>query len=469
MDLEEREIDLRPYVLVFLQHWRIIILVSLGWACIAALTMVVRPQPYTATADTLVRPSQAQPNFDPRFPNVVDEQGNVSGGSKSREQALEALAKSLIIEERILDELPSEFFDGAYRPGSLANRFNVDVQGELIRISTRHTDAEAARTLADTWARGYVRLVNEIYNEQMLPSVERELAQSQKRYDDSQQALEDFLATTDLIALNRQIETLEGVLKDSQDANIALFHQHLVQGQTFNALRNDIATFRGQVAAGQSGYLANSLAALSLRTRLVGMGGAAGEEPAQDAPPFDLHIQFPDAVSRDQMSVDDVEALARLVEVQRTRWLTAAVELAQAVVAGAPGHMALPREQRNQYEQDLAKLYQQVEQENARKTLLTQQRDITLATLKTLQQKLDEQRVAQGFSDNQMVFIGTTVEPPQTLKPLVVRGGLGLVIGFLVSSCFVVGRYRIWPNLETWLAGAGATAAETEKNPEPNA
>ncbi len=457
--MEEQEIDLRPYILTFLHHWRIIILVSLGCACVAALTVVVRPQPYTATADTLVRPSQAQPSFDPRFPNVEEAEGNVAGASRNRERALEALARSLIIEERILDELPPDLLEGTYRPGSLANRFSVDVQGELIRISTGHIDAEVARMLADTWARGYVRLINEVYNEQMLPSVERELTRSQQRYDDAQQELEDFLATTDLIALNRQIATLENVLNSSQEVTNALFRQYLRQGETLSGLLHDSSTFHQQVAAGQAGYLANSLASLSLRTRLVGMGGAKTDETMQETP-FDLHIQFLDAVARDQMSPDDAEALVRLIEAQQTAWFDAAAETAGAVIDGSPGQTVLPRKQREQYEEDLAKLYQQVEQQNARKTLLTQQRDIALATLKTLQQKLDEQRVAQGFSDNQMVFIGTTVEPPHILKPLVVRGILGLMGGLLMASAFVVGWYRIWPDLQAWLTDAQGTAPE---------
>lgn len=457
--MEEQEIDLRPYILTFLHHWRIIILVSLGCACVAALTVVVQPQPSMATADTLVRPSQAQPSFDPRFPNVEEAEGNVAGASRGREQALEALARSLIIEERILDELPPDLLEGTYRPGSLANRFNVDVQGELIRISTGHIDAEVARMLADTWARGYVRLVNEVYNEQMLPSVERELTRSQQRYDDTQQELEDFLATTDLIALNRQVATLENVLNRSQEVTNALFRQYLRQGEALSGLLHDSSTFHQQVVAGQAGYLANSLASLSLRTRLVGMGGVETDETMQETP-FDLHIQFLDAVARDQMSEDDAEALVRLVEAQQTEWFDAAAETAGAVIDGAPGQTVLPREQREQYEEDLAKLYQQVEQQNARKTLLTQRRDIALATLKTLQQKLDEQRVAQGFSDNQMVFIGTTVEPPHILKPLVVRGILGMMAGFLIASGFVVGRYRIWPDLQAWLTDAQGTAPE---------
>jgi uncharacterized protein involved in exopolysaccharide biosynthesis len=426
--LEEQEIDLRPFILPLVARWKLIALGTLLLMLLLMSRVVLFPQPFNATADTLVKPRQSQPTFDPRFPNETADTASAAASSQNREKALTALAQSALLEDRVIPDLPPELLGENYEAGSLANRFRVNVEGELIRISAAHREENGARLLADTWARAYVNLVNEIYSGVVVEQVEEELQQAQQRYEVAQQELEDFILSNDLTALNRQIEILQTLLSHSRTSTLEQFSEYLRRARQKEDFLLDAQDLRRQLQADQTGNLGNIVAAMRVRARL----GEGGSLPVQ------LQLDSLEPLEEDRISVADIDTMMEIAEQEKEELVQTHHQLARDATTGDVETIALPLELRDEYEQDLRELNMQVAQKNARQNLLTQNRDIALDTLNTLKRKLDEQRVSQGFTENQLVFIGTTVRPPDVMSEVVKNAAIGFALGLFLSIAGVI-------------------------------
>ncbi|NJO08134.1 MAG: hypothetical protein HC876_22950, partial [Chloroflexaceae bacterium] len=374
--MDERDINLRPFILPLVARWNVIALVAFGVALVGALLSFVLAPGYTATADTLIRPMQTRPSFDPRFPNQDTEEA-VRSTDQGRQKALTALAVSSLLEERVLDVLPENLMPEGYEPGVLARKFSVSVQGEIIRISSTHKDEQSARTLADTWAQAYVDMVNTVYSGVVLDQVAKELGDAQTRYDESQKALEAFIQTNDLTALNRQIEILQTLLADSRASTLEQFRKYLERARHKEDFLLEAREVQRQIEVGQTGNLGNILIALTLRSRFG----------ANASSPFQLQLQRLDELDDDHITVADVDELIGIAEEQRDDLVQQHQQLARDATSGDVESIALPLTLRDDYEQQLRDLQVQLEQQTARQQLLTQSRDIALETLTTLKKK----------------------------------------------------------------------------------
>lgn len=447
--MQERDINLRPFIIPLIARWNIIALVALVLALVGALLSLVLSPGYTATADTLIRPMQSRPSFDPRFPNDTSET-TVRATDQGRQKALTALAVSTLLEDRVLDVLPENLVPEGYEPGVLAQRFRVSVQGEIIRISSTHKDEQSARMLADTWAQAYVNMVNTVYSGVVLDQVEKELTDAQTRYDESQKALEEFIQTNDLTALNRQIEIIQTLLSDSRASTLEQFRKYLERARDKEDFLLDAREAQRQIDEGQTGNLGNVLIALTLRSQ-------AGVDVSS---PFQLQLQSLDELDDDHITVADVDELIGIAEDQRDDLVQQHQQLARDAASGDVESIALPLILRDDYEQQLRNLEMQLEQQTALQQLLTQNRDIALETLTTLKKKLDEQQVTQGFTENQMIYIGTTVSPPRVVRALAKNIALGFLAGVVLSIGGVLMYDVIRPRFATLYVEATSRKAQ---------
>lgn len=432
----ESEIDLRPYILALIRQWRRMLIVGALLGLIGVLLTLAQPQRYTASADVLILPMRSQLEFDPRFvTNDVPYDANMAAW----QQALAQLAQSGVIEDRVRASLPPELANQAYQPGDLVERIEVSSEGNLLHLEASYEDAEMAKALVDAWSRTYIRLVNDLYTSDsgLVQEVETQLTAAQERYDQAQQELETFVGSSQLVRLEQQLRTVEGILKDSREANLALYTQYLSRTHELELVLRDAETLREQQVLGPVDTLGSNLALLALRARTAG----------DIQLPVQLRFDDPGALAQGgTLPLNELDALITIIQQRRQELIAEAQQFAQTIVAGSGSGSALTADQRNQYEQELTELQQQFEEQTARKIFLEQRRNLALESLTILQRKLDEQRVAEGTSQVEVRLVGSVLEPlPSMFTRLLFSGIVGGMLGVCLSVLVVLGQEIIRP------------------------
>jgi hypothetical protein len=384
----------------------------------------------------LILPSRSQLTFDSRF---VTNSSGLGTDITSRRQALMALATSPALEERVLPNLPAEIAGNEDRPGDLARRIQLDVDGDLLHIGASAADAQSAQTLALAWGKAYVQAVNDLYSREpeLVGDLETQLGEAQKRYDDAQLQLASFVGSSTIVQVGQQISMTTELLDESRAGTQSLYAQYLSQARELEATLLSAETLRQQVAAGQTEGLANSLASLALRARAIG----------DVKLPIDLRFDDPGALAQSaNVTLADLDSLIGILRQRRDALMEQSQLLAQAVGSGEKGEGGLTPSLRDVYTQRLSQLNQQYEQQSSQLKLLTQRRDLTLESLSILQRKLDEQRVALGASEVQVRFISAVVEPPRSaLSRMILYGIVAGFIGLVVSTLVIIGQAVIRP------------------------
>lgn len=448
----EEEIDLRPYLLAVIRRWRVLALSIITVGIVALLLSIILFRSHTATADILILPVRSQLSFDSRFV-TTDPFQHV--GEASRQESFTRLANSLLLEQRVLAQLPPELIPENYEPGALANAVDVELTGNLLQLSFSAADPQDANTLIEIWSQTFVQLVNELYirDRGILEEIEQQVASAQQRYAEAQQELETFIGSSQLVQLEQRIEVMRQLLAGSRNANQSLYDQYLDRAHRLEIILGDAQTLRDQGEVGVSENLANSLATLALRARAVG----------DIHLPIQLQFGDPEALTRtDTATLDDLDNLITTLQQRRRELIGLSQELAEAIVNGQSDVSGLVPATQAEYEQQLTVLQQQYEQQVARKTFLAQQRDIAFDSVQILRRKLDEQRIAHGTSQSEVQLIGSAVKPPRSLlSRLILSMAAAVVIGGFVGVMLVLGQEFVLPalaNLQTAPTGRRRSA-----------
>lgn len=226
------EIDLRKYIDILLKRWReilffTILIIVLAAAAVFALRALQIPM-YEASANVAIVRTQTDVNFDDRFTTSSD--SNRTQDVTSRRAALVGLANSGTIAEEVIAELGGQLEEEQLDPATLLRRVDASLstqngrtgQSDLIEITAKADSPEVAAAIANSWAKHYVQEVNRIYGQvpdEMMVSVEQELSQAQTKYGEAQANLENFLATTQLNTLRRQVAETQESIRILQAAN----------------------------------------------------------------------------------------------------------------------------------------------------------------------------------------------------------------------------------------------------------
>lgn len=234
------EIDLRKYIDILIKRWREILTIALGIVLVAAAGVLgiglLQAPTYQADASVAIVRTQTLVNLDDRFTTSSSQPGATDVGS--RRGALLGLVHSGSIAERVAAEL-HDVLDSRYRdPATLLEQIDAQLgtdggrstQSDLIVISARADAAATAAAIANAWARHYVLEVNRIYGQvpdEMIASVEAELAQAQIAYEEAQRALEQFLTTSPLNALQREVQDTQQAIVALQSANASALSSYI--------------------------------------------------------------------------------------------------------------------------------------------------------------------------------------------------------------------------------------------------
>lgn len=315
------EIDLRVYARALMARWRAFVLIVLGTIVVIAggyaLYTSLQTPGYAASADVAIVRTSSEVSFDETFTTAS---GQVSPSSATAQRnALVSLAASPSLATDVLAALPESLRHNLGNGAQLAGAVRAELasapggragDSELIRITVIADTPEKAAALATAWAEAYVTHVNQLYGEvpnDLLVSVQAQLADAEADYAAAQAALEQFRTVSNVDQLNRQILDVEYTL----DA------LHTGQQQTLSSVVDQLVAARSSVAATLAQEQARNIT-----------------EPfaAQQAARRAQVLAYIDAVKQGQTAVftEQVERDRGLLDSYYTRWLQVSLALDEA-------------------------------------------------------------------------------------------------------------------------------------------
>jgi len=283
---------------------------------------------------------------------------------------------------------------------------------DLIRIQITTDASEKAAALANAWARIYVRTVNTIYGQvpdEVLTSIETELAAAEQQYLTSQANLEAFIATNRI----DELTSLVTVLQQNINQEVSLQQAYLLQWQETQEQLSTVRALRTQVEQGGEGAARSNMAALQIL-----------KMSAYGRPPADLQVEVRDLPDVNQAAMMvDLEGLTQSLE-QRLVDLETQIAAGRTLLGSAPA--ATPEIAEVLTELRTSKA--QLETETAKQLQLTQQRDLTWETYKTLSSKVAELNLTRAAASSEVRFGAPAVAAIDAVEEI------SLVLGVVASG-----------------------------------
>ena len=203
--------ELREYITIIQRYlWLIILGTGLAGGTAFIVSKLMTPV-YEASAGVVVAKSGFQLELEPRFKTLTEEELARLGASQvaAREQrnTLAAIAKNESIAAPVFEKLENTLPDNIKTPDDLVGLIDSTAEGDLIRITARHSDPQFAAGLANAWAQSYAQYINRIYGGQIAPTdIEQQVLQAQQTYEATQAKLVDFIRSDQLGTAERQLQ-----------------------------------------------------------------------------------------------------------------------------------------------------------------------------------------------------------------------------------------------------------------------
>jgi len=408
----EEEIDLREYVDVIVKRWKLVLGIPFLAVLVAALVSFLLLLPvYEAKAGVLIIKVKSEITFEPKFRTLSDAELTSAGMDVAAgRQALVALAESSTIASQVITKLETTLKPQEREIGTLLKMVGVTAQGDFIAIGVQARDPKKAAAIANAWGQVYEEYVNELYGQmpQSLSDVQAQAVIAKGNYQQAEEALARFLGDNKVDALTREIQARQNTLADYYAAQRGL-----------DRLIADAAALRDQLRQGTSSSAptttGNSLATIFLRANAFTLSSGL---PTQ----LQLSLnQLPASGENAAQQIGEIETLLANLQARKDE--------IQALLS------------KGTLEQELLRLQEQLEREQARKQELTQTRDLTWETYNTLARKVAEVGVASQVRDTEVRFAAPAAEPERPVGPkkamnIAIAGVLGLIVG--VFGAFVV-------------------------------
>lgn len=234
------EIDLRKYIDILIKRWREIAFFAIAVVIVTAAGVIVlrfvQAPVYQAEASVAIVRTQTEVNFDDRFTTSSGQAG--PSDANSRRNALLGLVYSGSIAEQVVEDLYDQLDAQDRNPTTLLERIDARIgveggrtsQSDLIIISARADTPATAAAIANAWTKRYILEVNRIYGQvpdEVITSVQAELDQAQQTYEEAQRELEQFLTTSPLNALQREVQETQQVIAALQSANSSALSSYI--------------------------------------------------------------------------------------------------------------------------------------------------------------------------------------------------------------------------------------------------
>ncbi len=431
----EDEIDLRQYLDTLIRWWREIVAITLAAVILTAIGLIamrlILPAAYEASADVAIVRTVSDVNFDERFRTNAEELGVDTASLSARRSALLGLVATGAIAQEVIAQLGDTLSTEEQNPANLlemveaelASGNGVSSSSDLIRITVTTDNAEKAAAIANAWARIYVREVNTIYGQvpdEVLTSIETELAAAQQQYLTSQTNLEAFIATNRI----DELTSLVTVLQQRINQEVTLQQAYLQQWQETQEQLNTVRALRTQVEQGGEGAARSNMAALQvLKMSIYGM------------PPTDLQVEVRDLPDVNQPAMlADLDGLLQSLE-QRLTDLNAQVTAGSTQLGSTQGVTSTITGALESLRTSKA----QLEAETAKQLQLSQQRELNWETYKTLSSKVAELNLTRAAASSEVRFGAPAIPAIDSIQQISLMLGLVLstVAGLILGTLYI--------------------------------
>ena len=227
----EGEFDLRQLIDVLLKHFRLIVLgtVLATLAMLAVNVLWVSPT-YEATAGVLIALTRSQITFDPRFQTVETDLTSQSAtlNQQAHRGALISLVKNVTIATQVAEQLQEVLSEEEQNPARLLRKVSGELgetapgskagNTDFIAITVKAGDPAKAVQIANAWGKAYEEYVNEVYrdNPESYTSVREQVVEGQSTYEQVEDALTTFIATSRIDELGRLIAEKRHIIDSLQ-------------------------------------------------------------------------------------------------------------------------------------------------------------------------------------------------------------------------------------------------------------
>lgn len=455
----EDEIDLREYIVVLINHWQVIAVVTILSAVVAFVASSVLPKTYEATASAVILRSRTEVSFDPKIQTITEDQF----GQKGYQDTFVALVSSPDVASSVLETMGQSLSEEQRSVASLLEKIEGNNTGDIISVTITDRDPTLAAKLANTWMRAYVDYVNLLYGgktDSLLQEVQGQAQSTQDNYQAAQAAVEEFLATNQIDFLQREINVKKaqvaslrerGSVSESAPVRLETWRYDTLQKQiqakygrqaNLVAWLTDAKAIRARLSsASESGAsrAGESLAFLLLQRKALASSANTQEQ---------LQLSLAD-FSEMNVSLDDVDAFIATLQSQQESLSDEIQQLADELLAmNTDITLSSPSNALTTYldslDAEIASLQSRLEAERAQKRELEQTRNLAWENYTTIQRKLAEVELSNQFTDSQIRLAASAIEPTDPVSPkrmmnTAVAGVLGLML-----SVFAVFAWEYW-------------------------
>jgi len=340
----EDEIDLRKYVRVLLQNWKLIVGLAAAGSAVALVLALALPRSYEASALVVVTSPRYILNFEPKIETATGQET-----TQVNPKAYLGLATSDdLVTQLLADPATASLEETARTRESLLGKLEATTGTDptLIELQVTDADPERAAAIANAWARLFVKYVNQVYGYEQDTQARfgDQLNQAKADYEAVQHAVEEFLADNRIAELRREIDARQTLINSYQSELTAsrgqslpeqlqarrrtldnayeelasleqqqrqIIQDYYVDLAAVESLLVDARALREQVQAGSASSaasLGDALAQLFLRSRSLAseVGGNV-----------QLQLSFGQAVG--PIPVSDVDSLIDVLESRKTQ------------------------------------------------------------------------------------------------------------------------------------------------------
>ena len=437
----EDEIDLRKYLDILIRWWREIALITLTAVVLAAIGILalrfLLPAQYEASADVAIVRTVSDVNFDERFRTDPENLGTDFTSLSARRSALLGLVATGSIAQEVITQLGDTLSTEEQNPANLVDMVSAELanaggagsDSDLIRITVTADNAEKAAAIANAWARIYVREVNTIYGQvpnEVMASIQTELAAAEKQYLTSQANLETFTASNRIDELTGAVN----ILQQRVDQEVSLQKAYLLQWQDTQEQLATATALRTQVEQGGEGAARSNMAALQiLKMSVYGMTPEGLQVEVRDLPDVNQQAMMADLDGL-------LQSLTQRLSDLETKIAAGGTQL--GFTKGVTSTLTSALE-------NLRTSKAQLEAATAKQLQLIQQRDLNWDAYKTLSSKVAELNLTRAAASSEVRFGAPAVPPIDSLQRIslligVLSGGL---VGLFLSIFYAFFAYYL--------------------------
>lgn len=418
--LMEDEIDLREYVRVLLQHWKLIVTLTVLAAVLAGGVSFLMPPTYEATA--LV--SVTQPSYSLRLEGV-------SQGALLPLKAYPDLALSDDVVADVFGQIKATLPPQIDTLFEFKERLKATAAADptLLRLAVRDADPIRAAQIANLWAGTLAERAGRLYAQDAanLATYQEQLTATKNNLDEAEQTLAAFQASNAVAILTAQVNSQQAILTD-----------YLNRAHQFELLVQDAQDLRARLTKldpNAPSSFTDDVVMLMLSAQAFGgqMTSIQSQVPVSQSPSQPSQLSPPSVLL--QVQIDSDQSLSGKTVAQQAALMDDLLNTLRARAETA-------RAEATALEPIILDLQGQLAEAQRQEAELTRARDLAESQYRALANKVEEAKIAVQESANVVQVASEATVPTERVSPrrglnVLLGGSLGLMTGVLMVSLWI--------------------------------